>query len=415
MGFFPMGYVPVGFRVFAYFKIRRLPAYDVAVNANPTAGRPAPRVSLGIIAWNEEEGIGRMLESLFQQSLFAELSRRGQTCEIICVANGCTDRTPEVAGQILTAQMGAHPYAGAFSGRVMNVQERGKLNAWNRFVHQFSARDARFLFLMDADILIHGPDTLWNMLQALERNGEATVATDRPCKDIQFKARKTPWDRLSLGAARMTGAAEGQLCGQLYCIRSDIARNIYLPRDLGACEDGFIKALVCTDFLTHHVWPWRIVVADNAEHTFEAYTSPAGVFKNQKRQMIGQTVVHILVDGYLKSLPLPERARLADTLRVKEQNDPDWLKRLVAEHVRRTKYFWRLYPGLLSHRFRRLANLNLLRKAACLPSALAGFVAAVVSSFMASRLLKSGATNYWPRADRAGFKQLSHEEALAQR
>ena len=48
----------------------------------------------------------------------------------------------------------------------------------------------------------------------------------------------------------MTGSASAQLCGQLYCIRAEVARNIYLPKDLCACDDGFIKALVCTDFLT---------------------------------------------------------------------------------------------------------------------------------------------------------------------
>ena len=108
---------------------------------------------------------------------------------------------------------------------------------------------------------------------------------------------------MSLGASQMTGSARAQLCGQLYCIRAEVARNIYLPKDLCACDDGFIKALVCTDFLMHQVWPWRIVAAADAAHTFEAYVSPAGILKNQKRQMIGQTIVHVLVDDYLKKLP----------------------------------------------------------------------------------------------------------------
>ena len=368
-------------------------------------------VSIGIIAWNEEQGIGAMLESVFQQSLFAELGSRGQRCEIICVTNGCTDRTPEVAAEIFTKKSQEHPEAAHFICRVMNVSQRGKINAWNKFVHSFSARDAKYLFLMDADISIHPRETLWKMVDTLERNREASVSVDLPRKDVSFKTQKSFWDRMSLGASQMTGSASGQLCGQLYCIRSEVARNIYLPKDLCACDDGFIKALVCTDFLMHQVWPWRIVTAADAAHTFEAYVSPKGILKNQKRQMIGQTIVHILVDGYLKKLPVGKRMKLADALCEKEQADPNWLKQLIAEHLQRTRFCWQLYPGLLSHRFKRLGPLSWARRVACFPAALAGFFVSLASSFMAYTSLKKGATDYWPRAERGRVKELELDRA----
>jgi len=372
-----------------------------------------PMVSIGVIAWNEEAGIGAMLESVFQQTLFAELARRGRPCEILCLTNGCTDRTPEVVAEIFARQSRDHPEAANFSCRVHDLTERGKINAWNRFVHSFSARDAKYLFLMDADILIHPRETLWNMVDTLEKNREASVSVDLPCKDIASKNRKTLWDRVSLGASQMTGSASAQLCGQLYCIRSEAARNIYLPRDLCACDDGFIKALVCTDFLTHQVWPWRIVAAAEAAHTFEAYVSPAGVLKNQKRQMIGQTIVHILIDTYLNKLPPSQRTKLARALTEKEQADPDWLKRLIAGHIRRTRFWWQLYPGLLSHRFKRLATLNRFKRIACFPAALAGFLLALVSSYLAYASLKKGATDYWPRAERGRMKEFELKRAAS--
>jgi glycosyltransferase involved in cell wall biosynthesis len=388
---------------------RRRAAYDeLVVNKEHST---SPLVSIGIIAWNEEQGIGAMLESVFQQTLFAELARRGRHCEILCVTNGCTDRTPEVVAEIFARKSREHPEAANFSCRVMNVSQRGKINSWNRFVHTFSARDAKYLFLMDADILIHPRETLWNMVNTLEKNLEASVSVDLPRKDIAFKPRKTFWERMSLGASQMTGSASAQLCGQLYCIRAEVARNIYLPKDLCACDDGFIKALVCTDFLTHQVWPWRIVAAPDAAHTFEAYVSPAGILKNQKRQMIGQTIVHVLVDNYLNKLPVVQRTKLADALSAKEQADPDWLKRLISEHLRRTRFWWRLYPGLLSHRFKRLTALGWFKRIACFPAALAGFFVALVSSFMAYKSLKKGATDYWPRAERGRLKEFGLERA----
>src|SRR5207302_9328453 len=185
---------------------------------------------------------------------------------------------------------------------------------------------------------------------------EAKVVTDLPRKDISFRPAKSAGDRLSLVMSRLTASAPAQLCGQLYAVRADVARKIYLPKDLAACEDGFIKALVCTDFLTRPIQPERVQLAENAEHTFEAYTSPRAILKNQKRQIIGQTIVHLLVDNCLAELPLSARADLAETLRQKDSADPGWLKKQIAAHLQKVRFCWRLYPGLLSQRFLHLAN-----------------------------------------------------------
>ncbi|SPE59060.1 Glycosyl transferase family 2 (modular protein) [Verrucomicrobia bacterium] len=364
---------------------------------------PKTEVAFGIFAWNEENAVRPMVSSLFAQSIFAELDRRQWRSEILCVLNGCTDRTPAVAREIFERQSREHPNREAFSTRVAELPERGKINAWNQFVHALSAKSARFLFMMDADILIHRPETMWNMLEALERDPQASVSVDRPCKDLSFSSRKSFRNNLSLAASQMTRSAAGQLCGQLYCIRAEVARKIYLPKDLAACEDGFIKALVCTDFLTRPVAPERIRLAEGAEHTFEAYTRPTAILRNQKRQLIGQTIVHILVDEYLPGLPVAERRELGRTLREKDDRDPLWLKRVIETHLQRRHFFWRLYPGLLSQSFRRWAGVPGLKRLTCFPAAAAGFFAALLASWTAFRALKRGRTNYWPRAQRGGI------------
>jgi hypothetical protein len=374
------------------------------IDSAPSAcSRRRLQIAIGIVARNEEAGIGATLGSLFQQTLFQELKHRGGTCEIICVANGCTDRTVAVAGEIFDTQMRGHPDREVFRARAVELAERGKINAWNQFVHSLSAKEAQFLFLMDSDILIHQRETLWNMVRALEGDTRANIAVDRPFKHILFKQRKSLWDRISLAASRLTASAEAQLCGQLYCIRAGIARKIYLPKDLAACEDGFIKTLVCTDFLTKPSKPRRIRVAEGAAHIFEAYTSPAAIVKNQKRQIIGQTIVHILVDGYLKTRPLAERRRLADLLQEKDRTDPAWLKRLIREHLRQTRFWWRLYPGMSGHGFKRLNRMRLAERLVCFPAAVAGCSLALVSGLLAFGVLKAGCTDYWPQAQRQGL------------
>ncbi|HLP75666.1 MAG TPA: glycosyltransferase, partial [Candidatus Paceibacterota bacterium] len=306
MGCFPQVFRPCGLgcfhaaaEVIAYCKIIPVtPRFDI-VNTESTSGlapETGVHLSIGIIAWNEERAIQTLLQSLFRQSLFVELRKRNLRCEILCLANGCTDRTAMIAGAIFQEQATSHPQAEAFRARVINLKERGKINAWNQFVHSLSARESKFLFLMDADIVIQNGETLASMWQMLENMRDASIAVDVPRKNIEFKSRKSIGERASLAMSKLTRNASAQLCAQLYCIRAETARNIYLPKDLTACDDGFIKTLVCTDFLTHAVWPMRIQVARNASHTFEAYTSPRAIFKNQKRQAIGQTIVYLLVD-----------------------------------------------------------------------------------------------------------------------
>ena len=241
------------------------------------------------------------------------------------------------------------------------------------------------------------------VMELLEKDRQASVTVDLPRKHISFKPRRSFGESLSLNASEITGSASGQLCAQLYCIRGEVARNIYLPKDLPACEDGFIKHLVCTDSLTHRVVPERIRQAPEAEHTFEAYTSPLAIFKNQKRQIIGQTVVHILVDHYLRELPLPKRLQMAKTLKEFDRLDPPWLRRLICEHLDRVRAFWRLYPGLLTYRLKVLAGLKPLKRLQCLPVAVASSFVTLIASWMAYRSLKAGSFNYWPRAQRSGL------------
>lgn len=378
------------------------PETDIDTEAAPTPGPIC--VAIGIMAWNEEQSIPAALNSLFAQSLFGLLATRGERAEIVVLPNGCTDRTASVAEQTMQRLRAEHPHAEAIAARVCELEQPGRNHAWNRFVHEFSAREARFIFMMDADILFHGEHTLRNMVCALERDAEAMVVTDRAHKEIEFKARKTLRDRLSLATSAMNRTNAACFSGQCYGMRAPIARNLYLPRDAGAPDDGFFKQVVCTDFLTRPLNPRRVVVAPEAAHIFEAYTSPAEVMRNQRRQMIGQTIVHVMIE-HLKTRPHSERVNLAATLKRLEARDPDWLKRLLAEHLSETRFFWDLFPGLLSFRLRRCWAMGGWRRLAYLPAALIATGVTVVSCWGAFRFLKRGQTHFWPKANRGAMLQ----------
>ena len=195
----------------------------------------------------------------------------------------------------------------------------------------------------------------------------------------------------------MTGTIEGRLNGMLYCLRADIARNLYLPRDLGATDDGFFKAAICTDFFRGPLDASRVVSVREATHLYEPYLTVRDVLNNQKRQMIGQTTVHVIT-RYLATLPDAEKADLAQTLRRHEARDPDWLKKLIEAHLARTRFRpWQLFPDLLGFRWRRLGRMRGIRRLTHFPAALAGFAVTLLACWQASRFLRGGIDAYWPR------------------
>lgn len=351
------------------------------------------------MAWNEEDVLRATLESLFRQSVFEKMEARHRRCEIFCIANGCTDRTVEVAREVFTRMSDEHLHSDAFTARVVEIEEPGRSNAWNRFVHDFSAPEAKFICLMDADILFHERDTLISLVETLEVDSHAWVSTGRHFKDIAFKKHKTLRDRISLATSAMTGTIAGGFSGQLYCLRASVVRNIRLPRDLAANDDGFLKAVICTDFLTGELDTTRIAHAPDAAIVYEAYVRLGDILNNQKRQMIGQTTVYVLLE-YLKTLPIDARRRLAETIKTTERRDPDWFRKLNERHIGATRFFWQLFPGILTFRFKRLGKLPGLKKITHAPAALVGFVVTLISCWRAFRYLKSDTSPYWPKPAR---------------
>lgn len=186
------------------------------------------------------------------------------------------------------------------------------------------------------------------------------------------------------------------MTGQLYCIRSETARRIHLPRQLAACEDGLIKCLVCTDFGNVTPQPERIVKTDQASHVFKAYVTLNEILQNQRRQMIGQTYIHVLVDQFIPSLTSYQRSDLKTVLTQLDEDEPDWLRKLIKAHLARTRYFWRMFPGLTTFRMRRLNALKKRDHLRHMPAAMVGSLFSLVAAWMAASSLRKGETDIWP-------------------
>ncbi|MEI8078367.1 MAG: glycosyltransferase, partial [bacterium] len=310
-------------------------------------------------------------------------ARHHDHLQLVVVANACADRTAAIAREQLARSAASLP-AGVLTWRVEELTELGKPNAWNRFVHDYADPAAEYLVFMDADIRLLHPDTLGNLLRLLHDHPDVTAATDRPVKNLTGKRWKSPLDWLSLGATEMTRAAPGQLCGQCYALRSAFARRLWLPRSI-IIEDGLIKAMAATACYTQPADQTRIRCAADAAHEFIAYTRPGDVFRNQRRQQIGQTL-QLFLREYLHANQRPGEDAAAVLAR-EYARDPDWLATVARDRIA-TAGGWVIYSGALAVRFRRLRQVSWPKRLLLLPVAIAGFLFDLPVLLAANHLLK---------------------------
>lgn len=358
-------------------------------------------LSIGIMACNEQGSISSLLAALFRQSVFGRIAERGAECEIFVVANACTDRTAAVARELFARMEREHAWSAAWRAVVIEIPEPGRSNAWNRFVHEFSAVEARYLVSMHADILLHHRDALVGLVTALERRRHVNAASGPRCEDVLFKERRTFWERLAVTAPPVGGNRGGEINGELVCLRADVARRIHLPPGLDAGFSRFVSQLVGTDFLTARFDPTRIAFPPDAAHICSAHINPREVVDCRKRAMIGQTAAHVLLD-YLGSRSWRERGALVETLRSHEAADRQWLEKFIAAHVRRRCFFGSLFPGVLRMRRNTLPGWARVRQ---IPEACAGFALTVIACLRAHRLLR--ARSAAPAASRSAEVVLS--------
>lgn len=345
-------------------------------------------LSIGIMACDGEHSIKPMLESLLRQSAFECLGARHRPCEVLVVARACTDHTAIVARQTLARMERERVWNDAVVARVIELAEPGRNNAWNRFVHEFSAVEARYLVSLDAEVMLHHRDAIFSLVTALQRRAHVNGASGRRYEDVLFKERRTFWERLALAAAPVRSTGGARLNGEFFCLRAPVARRLYLPPGLEEGADTFVTQMVGTHFLSARFDPTRIAMPPDAAHICAAHTAPGEVVDNEERRLIGQTAAHVLL-RYLQSRSRRERAGLVEMLRGHEACNREWLTHLVAAHVRRRRFFGPLFPGALRLQRARLVGVEFVRR---FPETIAGFVLTMIANLRARRYLRARGT-----------------------
>lgn len=352
-------------------------------------------ISIGILAWNEEDVIETTLVSLFRQSVF--LDKAGSLpdveWEVIVVPNGCSDGTAAVARRVLgnlAGQTGDQKIAFA----VHELNEPGKSNAWNHYIHEFSSRQSDLILMMDADIEFGEAETISNTVKALLQNPQAEVAVDMPLKDVVKKANKTPIEWLSATASRVTTEGSPAISGQFFCARANALRQIWMPKGL-AVEDGFLRAMIVTDCFRSAVDEGKIIRAKNATHYYETLSSLRSIFRHELRIVIGTAVNCYFTWDFLLFATEPSGHGAGVLIRNQIEKDPTWYPRFIDNSIR-NHGFWVLPRGMLFRRFSRLKYYRGLGLMKGIVVVTLGFLLDLPVFIAANhRLKKGGVIGYW--------------------
>ena len=340
------------------------------------------KISIGIFAYNEEPRIGATIASLREQDLFDPAVQPDTVIEIVVLPNGCKDRTAAVAAEAVSRNFSGLPHVAA---RVENLPEPGKSRTWNVYIHRLADPAADLLILMDGDIRLVGASTLRNLVRALVEHPDAHASVDVILKDIVFKENLSAREKMSLAASELTRSGPPKLAGSLYAARGAVVRGIWMPVGL-LVEDGYLKAMLCTDNFTKPDQPNRLVRAEEAAHIFEAVTDTKILFKHEVRLLVGSAVNFILFEHLMEQVRATGRDGGALVGEWNAQT-PDWMPRLIDEKLK-ARGWWLAPTGFILLPLRQLGHLSFGRRMKRLPAAVLRVVFNLAAAFAANGQLR---------------------------
>ncbi|MCC6694564.1 MAG: glycosyltransferase family 2 protein [Candidatus Hydrogenedentes bacterium] len=346
-------------------------------------------VCIGILAHNEASVIANTIRHLAAQSLIASPQPADYCVEVICVPNGCTDDTAEIARQEC-ARAEAVPRNRSVSFSVEEVDEPGKCNAWNRFIHEFADPKTDYFILMDADTQCGQPDTLERLLLSLVADPFAYATVDTPLKDFSQKTQKTPLEWFSTQVS--SAAFQGHLAGSLYCIRGEIARRMWFPGNIPV-EDGLLTKMLITNFLTEEPNKARIIHVPGTSHYFQAILSLRTIMRHEKRIVLGSFINECILDHIAAHRTEAEDA--AVYLKRQMNENSHWLhETLKVEFAKRRMEL--ILNSLSLRHLRKLRGLPVSQKALRFLPLLAKTALGSISSISAYMEIKYGNPyEYW--------------------
>ena len=341
-------------------------------------------VDLAVLAHQEEATVANAIADIARQSLMADPEL---DVKVWLLANGCRDRTverAEAAVRALDAGMAAR-------FEVLDLAQPGKSRTVNAFFHRLSRPEAELLLLLDADCRLVRTDTLGRMVGALRTRPELHVFTGRPVKDIVHEAQPLGFvGRLIASGADQLSDFRKSIAGGLYCIRATTARRIHLPAGLPV-EDGFVRAMMLTDFLTKPEHLERIDGDPEVFFVYESIRTVPALVRHQTRLIVGSAINSAL---YARIRRLTPTEAEAEAMLRDAAADDGWLARVLREDLPRAPFGYVPFH-FLTKRMTRFGG-EILRRPQKLLAFLGGIGLDVVAYALATlRLMRGRGAGHW--------------------
>ena len=149
-----------------------------------------------------------------------------------------------------------------------------------------------------------------------------------------------------------------------------------------------------TDILQSPINPYRVILAESAAHTFEAYTQLSRLLKHERWLIAGSSANDLLLKHlYQQGL---RGSNASCYIRQRNQN-ARWFCELVAEEAQHRR--WLIPPSVLTRRFVSLFKKPLWTAVLMLPVAIAAFFVDIWLAYLTNRDLHRGAAlKYWGKS-----------------
>lgn len=225
---------------------------DVVADGDDRTGRARPAFGVVIPAHNEENVLARCIDALLAETASGEV-------EIVVAANGCTDRTVEIAR--------------SFSDRVVvvDVAEASKhaaLNAGDGVATVFPR------VYLDADITVSAA-AIRSVIEVMERTG-ALVGAPKAVIDLA-------------GASPIVRAFYRVWCEMPWFTDNLVGSGIYVLSAAGHARLGAFPAITNDDQYVHDLFEQRErAVSPDFQFLVRPPRTMAGLIKRRTRTLLGQ-------------------------------------------------------------------------------------------------------------------------------
>ncbi|MFN0217647.1 MAG: glycosyltransferase [Hyphomicrobium sp.] len=353
-------------------------------------------VTIGILAYNEERLIADTIASVFSQSVFGSDHSSRYRWQVVVLTNGCTDSTAAVAQTAVAAEQKKLPATIELTAKFVDIPQPGKSNAWNLFVHSIADKETEIFCFIDADIEFINLNTIRSALACFETNADVAVAVSMPLKRFPENSGRRLLKSISarVSKAKLETEPHHGICGQFYCGRASVLRNIWMPVGLSV-EDGFLLAMAATDCFRKPPDLTRIVRAPEASHWYEGLTSFPAIMRHEERLVIGMLLNCYLCWDTLTYLTPKSGDGAGKLIEQLNADRPSWYQEMMQNAIA-ARGSWVIPNALLFRRFEQLKGEYFPKALARLPLVLASTVVDWYVLFRVNRRMVTGrSVGFW--------------------